>query len=233
MEIAVLSGLAIGAYLLTAKYDQEQSQGDKNMAESTHMLNRDLLDAGINWGNQKVSDLNIVDLNNANAPYTAPMQTTTNDYSSVALDQAARSTYIKAFQPDFYFRNNIEIPIARAQASVYNIELPSVEGMRGDPDNKLGRFPRAYVDYHGKSPHQYTGDDGTMGAMGASEPEIWEEREVPPTGQLNMENNPYGPGGAYQDLMNRANEALVRARGVNQASIIGPPIYGESMGFIS
>lgn len=233
MEIAVVGALGLGAYMLTRNYEKQQSKGDKNMEDSREMLNKDLTEAGISWGNQKVVDLNLADLNSANAPYGAPLQKPTNDFATVALDQAQRSTYVKSYLPDFYFRNNIEVPIANAAAGVYNIELPSVEGMHGDPDNKLGRFPRAYVDYHGDKPYHFTGEYGTMGAMGASQPEVWEERDVPLTGQLNFEQNPYGAGGSIQDLMNRGSEAMIQMRGVNQATIIGPPMFGESRGFIA
>jgi hypothetical protein len=232
MEIAVLAGLGLGGYLLTQQYEKEQSKGDKDMADSTHMLNRDMLEAGIPWGNQKVADLNLADLNSANTPYTAPLQESTNDFGEVALDQAQRTTYVKSYVPDFYFRNNIEFPITSAAAGVYNIEIPSEESIRGDPTRKLARFPRVYIDSRTGNTSKFAGDLGTMGAMGASEPEIWEERDVPPEGQLNFEMNPYGPGGAVQDLMNRGSEALIRARGCNQSTIVGPPMFGESRGFI-
>lgn len=230
--ILVLGALGIGSYILTQNREREESKGDKDMQQSKEMLNKDLAEAGVSWGNQKVSDLNLTDLNSANTPYGAPRQQSTNDYSEVAQDQAERSTFVKRYLPDFYFRNNIEVPIAHAAASVYNIELPSLESVQGDHDSKLGRFPRAYVDYHGQRPHYFTGESGTMGAMGASQPEVWEEGEVPLTGQLNFEQNPYGPGGAVQNLMNTGNENIVKQRGVNQATVIGPPLFGESRGFI-
>lgn len=230
MEYLVSLLIGFAAWQMTSTYVRPLTQGEKDAIGAKESTHNDLSQAGINWGQQRTVDLHLTHLNSAFVPYSAPTQTPTQNLDEIFADQADRDVFLEVFQPSFYFRDNVEMPLTSAAAGVYNVEIPGPDSIRYDPNASLATHPRTYVDNYTMSqkPYYFTGEKGTMGASGAMEPVIWEETNVPPTGQLNFDFNPYGPGGNVQNLMNNRNEVITRARGTNRSTVIGPPLYGTS-----
>lgn len=221
-QLLVIGLMGLGGYYLVQDHSRQSTVGEQDMNQLHGQLHKDNREAGIFWGNQRVRDMNLSGLNSVHMPYSAPRQEPTYDMNDIADDQASRTAYIEAYHPGFFFRNNTEIPMTSAAAGVYNLELPSYKSVRGDPGGSMARHPRAYVI---PEPSRYADSPGVVGAMGASEPEVFEEQDVPLTGQLNFEMNPYGPGGSVQRLFNNRNERITRKQACNRSTVIGPPIY--------
>lgn len=227
-QVPILIVLGLTAAALTVDRTRESTKGEKDASAKREQMFQEYSETGLFWGNQRVSDLHVTNLNSANKPYSAPRQKPTNDLSDIFMDQADRETFLEVYHPAFFFRDNTEMPYTSAAAGVYSgVEVPGTNSIKGDPMATLNRLPRTYIDYHGEKPYYFTGEDGTMGAIGASEPTIWEEVNVPETGQLNFDMNPYGPGGVSQDIMNFKNTNITKKRGTNRSTIIGPPVYGK------
>lgn len=233
MQVAALIVLGLGAYALTVDRTRDVSKGEQDASSKREQMFQEYEETGIFWGNQRVSDLNVTGLNSANKPYSAPRQDPTGDISDINRDQADRETFLEVYHPPFFFRDNTEIPYTSAAAGVYSgVEIPGMLSIRGDPGASLARLPRTYIDCRNcvnSQLYPFTGEEGTLGAMGASQPAIWEEVNVPETGQLNFDFNPYGVGGAVQNLMNVKNSRITRERGTDRSTIIGPPVFGSGL----
>lgn len=225
MEVIILGLLGFGAWKMTNDYIKPMTQGEKDASGAREYMHTDMALAGINWAQQRALDQHVTQLNSANVPYSAPTQKPTSNMNDILVDQADRNTFVQVYQPRFYFRDNTEMPLTSAAAGVYNVEIPGKSSILGDDTQSLSSFARAYIDFEGPRPYYFTGEQGTMGADGASEPSVWEEVNVPETGQMNYNFNPYGPGGVVQNLMNTGNEMVTRARGTNRSTIIGPPMF--------
>lgn len=229
MQFLVVAGLGAVMFLLTrAPTKRQETVGEQDAAALFEQTHKDNREAGVSTGTWRHMDINIANLNEAHKPYSAPRQEPTHNVDDIFEDQSSRNVYASVHAPGFFFRDNTEIPLTSAAAGVYNIELPSYKSFRGDHTASLAHLPRSYVDYTNPSDSRdylFAGDKGSEGASGANEPETWEERHVPPTGQLNFDMNPFGPGGGYQRLFNNQNEQVTRERGVNRAVIIGPPRF--------
>lgn len=218
MELVVLSLIGLGTYYLSQERHSAPINGEKELASRVSTQHKDNREAGIFWGNQRGGEQNTVNLNNAHKPFSAPTQTPTHSIDAITKDQAIRSAFIQTYAPDFYFRNNIEIPYTSAAAGVYSgVELPGRNSIQGDPGASLAQKPRTYIN---PEPSLNAGDRGTTGAMGSSESEVWNEEYVPPTGQLNYNMNPYGPGGAYQTIYNERDERISIQKGVNRSVLL-------------
>ena len=205
---------------------REITQGEKDAVSLRMMVDRDNREMGLNWSQQRVTDLHLTNLNAANKPYSAPTQQPTYNLADISWDNADRNTYLSVYNPNFFFRNNIEIPYTSAASATYNVEIPSRQSIRGDFDAHLARNPRVFVN---PSYEWYAYKKCTSGAMGAGESEVWDEEYVPETGQLNYFMYPYGPGGAIQRLWNNRNERVTRQQGTNRATLIGPPVFNSSI----
>lgn len=208
------------------------SKGEQDAGALKDRIDKDNREIGMNWDQQRVTDLHLTNLNAAHQPYTAPSQDPTYDYSEIARIDADRTTYVSVFNPPFFFRNNNEIPYTSAASARFNIEIPSGMSIRGDTNSSLANNPRVYVD---KGYRQFfANENGTTGANGASESEVWDEEYVPETGQLNFFMYPFSMGGAIQQLFNNKNESITKKRGTNQAQIIGPPMFNtKTQGFVN
>ncbi len=203
---------------------REITKGEKEIVDRRKTTLKDNLETGMKWDIERVTDLHLTNMNAAHQPYSAPVQTPTYDLSEVAFNASDRTTFLSVYGPDFFFRNNTEIPYTSAQSASFSIELPSNESIRGDPGASLSRNPRVYYE-NSKPKAIYANYNGTTGANGASEAEIWDEEYVPETGQLNSFMYPFGVGGAIQRLHNKKNEQRTRKNGTDQSVLLSPPLW--------
>lgn len=225
LAIFVAVGAVAAMSYASVNRTRDFTKGEQDASSTRQRIEKDDKEIGMNWDQQRVTDLHLTNLNAAFMPYTAPKQDPTDDYGDIAYDDADRSTYVSTYNPPFFFRNNNEIPYTSAQSARFNIELPSSQSIRGDTDASLARNPRVYID---QAVAVFANDKGTTGANGASEAEVWDEEKVPETGQLNFFMYPFSMGGAIQQLFNNKNEEITKKRGTNQATMIGPPIFSGS-----
>lgn len=211
---------------LSINRTREFTKGETDAGNLRDRIDKDNREIGMNWDQQRVTDLHLTNMNAAYQPYTAPTQHPTYDYGEIASDNADVHTFVSVYHTPFFFRNNNEIPYTSAASARFNIELPSGSSIRGDTDASLANNPRVYID-HPREGGWYANEKGTTGANGASEAEVWDEEYVPQTGQLNWFMYPFSMGGAVQQLWNNKNEKITKKRGTNQAQMVGPPIFNS------
>lgn len=227
--LIILGGLGAGAYVMTSVPVKDFKRDKTNMLSKYSTNLRDNAEVGISWGTVRTQDLNLCNLNEAWKPRSAPTQKSTRNITDIFRDQADVNAYLEQFGPDFYLRQNGELPMTSAQQSNLNIEIPSVfSSFRGDPNNSLLNYPRVYVDYdestHGYPNREYICDDRNF--YGAGQPETREVCKVPEEGRNNILMNPFGPGGKLQKLVNRFNEKQTEYYGADRSRIIRPPMSG-------
>lgn len=223
MEIVGLLALMGGAgYMVTRNRTPAISRQESSIGQKEKMWNREYNEQGLNVGTFKPTNLGVTNLNDAWKPRSAPRQRATSSLPEIYGGEAESSAYVQEYGPDFYFMTQVpEIPLATAAQSNMNVEIPSCDNsIRGDDDNVLWNYPRVYCDYPaGRNPHIFTGERNTLGA---GEPTESEELYVPREGDLNILYNPWGPGGAVQNVMASNAEAVSRRQGVNQSSVLRP-----------
>lgn len=236
MEILVLAGLgALGlAYASKINVGQMESSvavpsGEGQMNEVTLYKDPepkfarnffDLTEAGMVYGIEKPTNLNVTNLNEAYKPWSAPSQAPTKNVLEFLGNQAISQAYLEAHATPFYFNKNGEIPLASNQQSNPNVEIPGMESIKGDRDASLSFYPRAYVD-SGEEIRKPSAEYRDHFLQGMQPTEM--EMDMPqPEGRLNMDHNPWGPGGHHQRLFSRIHEEESRRRGIDRATILSP-----------
>lgn len=224
MDLALLALLGTGGLVLTGTLPlidpKDFTAPDDTLEERYHAEVRDMSDAGVYWGAVKPQLLNMTNLNESWKPRSAPRQEPTRDVTAIMRDQASQASYLMQYGPQFWFMKKGEMPLATAEQSNPNVEIPNYgESIRGDRHNLLAHYPRVYAE--GGNPNIFTGDPGTLAA---GEPTEDEEREVPFEGAQNYHFNPFGPGGVFQRLMASENERRGRRRRTDQAVVARPPV---------
>lgn len=209
-------------------YDKDGSRdfGTRDTSESgmQHTYMRDMHDAGISYSQFKPSMLNVTNLNEAWKPYSPPDQKETRSLFEFYQTQAKKNAYLGEYAHQFYFMRDGEIPLASAEQSNPNVELPCrFSSFRGDPNNSLTHYPRAYYDIScgGPTPHIFS--EAKNRVWNAGQPTESEVVNVPREGQVNREFNPWGPGGVLQRIFNTRNERETRRKGVDRATRAVPP----------
>lgn len=242
MELLVLVGLgALGvSYLNTADTNRgtqiqtttspggfgEGMQNEVNTYKSIEpKFDRNLFDlneAGMVYGIEKPKLLNVTNLNEAYKPWSAPDQKPVRSIPEFMANQAISQAYLEATGHAFYFNKNGEIPLASAQQSNPNVEIPGGESIRWDPEASLSTYPRVYVS-SGEEVRKPTSEYEDH-FLQAFQPTEMEMRRVQDEGRLNRDHNPWGPGGHYQRIFNSNHEEETRRRGVDRSTILTPVI---------
>jgi hypothetical protein len=240
IPIVLLGVLAAVGYVCTVdKYDTvprgeggSQDAGERDfgthktsLAGMQHTYMRDFHDAGIFWGMNRPQMLNMTNLNDAWKPYSAPQQKSTRSLFQIYKNEAEKEAYLGQYAHPFYFMKDGEIPLASAEQSNPNVEIPCKgQSIRGDTGNSLAFYPRAYADLSqcdGNTPHIFSKKGERI--WNAGQPTEEEEVYVPREGQVNREFNPWGPGGVLQRLFSTRNERETRRKGVDRAVLTVPP----------
>jgi len=223
----LLLGLAAGGFYLTYPRDTPpaNSRSSETVMESGmwdlyRERYRDLHDMGMSYSIQKPSHLELTNLNEAWKPWSAPSQTPSRSVDALFKFQAQKDSYLETYGYPFYFHKNGEIPLASAQQSNPNVEIPNPnQSFRWDPKNSLAHYPRVYAD--GANAHVFSTRKTNM--FDAGEPTESEVVRVPEEGRLNRENNPWGPGGVLQNIWNKQHETLTLRKGTDRSTILAPP----------
>jgi len=228
--VALLGALGALGFVAVSPSLRTWYDPDVSIDTDFRTLHRDLDEVGLSLGAARTGYLNLTNLNEAWKPRSAPRQAPTRNISDIYRDESDIIAYLKQYAPQFYFQWQGEMPLSSAVQSNPNVEVPlCTSSIRYDPDNSLLGYPRVYCDYNdGNNPHLFTGQRGTLSSAG--EPTEWEEQRVPEEGQLNFQNNPYGPGGDLQRLFNRRARKLTRKHWVDRSHLVRPAInnYYES-----
>lgn len=221
--LALAGLLGAGGMVLASPQLKPMDIQDNKMKSDFEQHHRDLAEAGISWGTQRADSHHLINLNEVYKPRSAPRQTSTRNLDEIWRDQADITAYLKQYGPQFHFMRDGSIPLGTPQQSNPNVEIIAENvSFRGDPGYSLTFYPRAYVDNHFGRPTESTFSDEND-ILEAGQPEGWEVLRVPRTGALNFNNNPYGPGGAIQNLNAARHSRYTRRVGPNQATISAPP----------
>jgi hypothetical protein len=189
-----------------------------------HQYLRDFHDAGIHWGINRPTLLNVTNLNEAWKPYSAPSQTETRSLFELYKNESDKSAYLGEYAHPFYFMKNGEIPLATPEQSNPNVELPCrYTSFKGDPGGSLMHYPRVYYDYSCGVDNPHIFSENSKRVWNAGQPTESEVVHVPREGMVNREFNPWGPGGVLQRIFNVRNERETRRRGVDLARRAVPP----------
>lgn len=210
MELLVLGTVAgLGYVLVSPSTRGAPYKSDAPIDENFKSFDREFTDVGISMGAARTAYLDMTNLNEAWKPRTAPRQKPTDNLQDVYRSEADSAAYLTQNGSSFYFQWQGEMPLASTENGNPNIEVPSsISSFRGDPGNSLLYYPRVYFDnYPGMNPIVYSYEKGTMAAGMPTETEV---AFVPEEGQLNINNNPYGPGGFLQRLYN--SDAQTKSR---------------------
>lgn len=192
--------------------DVTKAKDDKPKYERNFI---DMNEAGMIYGMEKPSHLNMTNLNEAYKPWSGPMEQPTRSIPDFFSYQAQKNAYLEATGAPFYFHLDGQVPLASNQQANPNVEIPP-GSIRGDHTDFLLRgYSRSYVDkgYDADRPFSEFRD----GLMNAGEPTTTMVTKVPQQGKLNRDHNPWGNGGVYQNLGNREKESLTRNRGADQS----------------
>jgi len=220
--LAVLGGLAVFGFVAVSPTLRTWYDPDVSIDSQFRTLHRDFDEIGISLGSARTGALNLTNLNEAWKPRSAPRQEPTRNISDIYRDQSDIDAYLFQYAPQFYFQHQSEMPLSSAVQSNPNVEVPTCSSsIQHDPGNSLLYYPRVYCDYdEPNNPHLFTGQPGTISSSGV--PTEWEVQRVPQEGQLNFQNNPWGPGGQLQRLFNRLARAETRERWVDRATNVRP-----------
>ena len=191
-----------------------QSIPEEGRADS---IGLNMRESGMTYSLFRAQNLNLTNLNEDYKPYSAPIQESTYSMNKFLNDQAKNYAYLEANATPFYFTRDGEIPLATAQQSNPNVEVPSTSSIRGDRNASLANYDRVYVDegYDAERPFSTAKDR----LLGAGEPTETEVVHVPEEGRLNRDWNPYGPGGVIQDLYNKRHAYETQKKGADQTHI--------------
>jgi hypothetical protein len=236
MQVLILIGLFGVAYYLGSEEKKEQSElfpgGDRrdfgtkdmSMKGMDHMYMRDFHDAGIFWGIERPTLLNVTNLNEAWKPYSAPSQKETRSLYELYKNESQKSAYLGEYAHPFYFMRDGEIPLATPEQSNPNVELPCrYTSFKGDPNQSLTYYPRVYYDYSCGQDNPHIFSSGNNRVWNAGQPTESEVLTVPREGMVNREFNPWGPGGVLQRIFNARNERITQRKGVDRAVRTVPP----------
>lgn len=225
--LLILAGLGAGALILSAGGTPPRPEQEGNLTLHFQEERQDLDEAGIWWGKQRAWVQNLVDLNDAWKPRSAPMQEATYSMNAVLNNQAEIDAYLKNYGPQWMVRADPQIPVTTPDQSQLNVEIPCPGvSFHGDHENFLATYPRAYADYtcgrdaYDNNWHIFTGQHDTLG-MG--EPTESEELNVPVTGHLNFILNPFGPGGSMQTIQSQRQEGETFWKGTHMDHVLGYP----------
>lgn len=185
----------------------------------------DMVEAGMVYGIEKPTNLNMTNLNEAFKPWSAPDQTPTKSIYEFLSNQATSQAYLEAHATPFYFNKDGQIPLATNQQSNPNVEIPNTNSIRGDREATLANYPRVYVD-GGEEIRKPTAEFGDH-FLGGLQPTEMEMLRVQDEGRLNRDHNPWGPGGQFQRVFSRNHEDESRRRGVDRATILSPVVGSD------
>lgn len=233
VEPLILLAAAAGlGYMYVTPKVSGFTENENSIMETYNTRLKDKYETGFIYDLERTGDHQLVFLNDAWKPRSAPRQDPTDQVTDIFRDQSEIDTYLEKYGPQFWFLEHNEIPLTSAQQSNPNVELPSENSsIQGDPGNSLLYYPRAYIDksFPPETPNTlFTGQYGTMRTT--MEPEEFQEVYVPPQGKPNTQHSVYGPGGAMQRLMSNINEIRTRTKGADQTTILG---QNHSSGFLS
>lgn len=224
MELLLVGALGgLGYMMVSPSTRRFAKEAPEDLDTEFRALARDFSDAGISMGADRTAHLNVTNLNEAWKPRTAPRQGPTRNVNEIFRDQADRDSYLFQYAPQFFFRRTPEVILSNAEQSNPNVEIPAKGvSIHGDPGNSLAYYPRVYYDYAtpGQNPHIFSEDQGRGGAGQPTESEV---RRVPREGDLNYNQNPWGPGGVLQQLFNRHGRQLTNQFGTDRSRVIAPP----------
>lgn len=227
MEVLALIGMAGAGYYLTYPRDKDPANAknmstDEGKEHTAYRKNyRDLHEMGMSYSIMKPTMLEVTNLNEAWKPRSAPGQKQAKSVDELYKSKAMENAYLEAFGYQFYFHKDGEIPLATAQQSNPNIEIPSCSSsFRWDPKNSLTHYPRVYCNGDGRGFQAFSTREENM--MNAGEPTESEVTWVPEEGRLNRENNPWGPGGRLQTIYSNRYERLSKDKGVNRSTVLAP-----------
>lgn len=200
-------------------------------SEMESRYHRDLQEVGLFWGTQRQRITELINLNEVYKPRTAPLQKPTRNLNDIWEDQAETAAYLQKHGPQYHFLRDGSIPLGQPQQSNPNVEIISHQvSFQHDPSYSLTCYPRAYVDNcKGKTTNSIFSNDPLTTEAG--EPTTFSVIHLPKTGLLNFNFNPWGPGGAVQNLNAEKHAARTRHVGVMQAEMVRPPqqtSYGAS-----
>lgn len=215
-----------GMLLMSPKTIKSPKIQDNQMNRDQAMHHQDLAEAGMSWGVQRADTFHEIALNNVFIPRSAPRQESTRNLDDLFRSEAEIVAYVQQYGPQFHFMRDGGIPLGVPEQSNPNVEVISeTVSFRGDPGYSLQYYPRIYVDFHGNqnnSPNDVFAEDEDE-IFDAGMPEVYEVLLQPPSGRLNANNNPYGPGGAIQLLNADRRRNETRKLGLNRAVVARPP----------
>lgn len=222
--VAILGALGALGYIAVSPNLRTWYDPDVDIDTDFRTMHRDFDEVGVSLGAARTGYLNVSNLNETWKPRSAPRQEPTRNISDIYRSEADSAAYVKQYAPQFYFQHQGEMPLATAVQSNPNVEVPlCTSSIAHDPGNSLLAYPRVYCDYNdGNNPHLFTGQPGTMNSSGW--PTETEVLRVPREGDLNIQNNPYGPGGDLQLLFNRRARALTRRHWVDRSHVVRPAV---------
>jgi len=221
IPIALVLGVG---YMMTQTPDSYNAlvhQPDSQKQKDTTMYN--LSEMGIQYNAIKPQALNATNLNNAYLPFSAPFQGSTRSMPSVYQSLSDNIGIVQAYGNAFYINTMGEIPLISAQQANPNVEIPTVNSFPGDPNASLVNFPRVMVDAKGPMAQYAYPFTSAQVAVASGEPTESEVIQVPATGKLNREYNPWGPGGAVQNLYGIIESNRTRRFGTDLSNVITPP----------
>lgn len=229
--IAALGGLSGLAYYLNQyNVDGETPENEKVPLLYRSGMLKDLMSTGIVNATIRPFYLAFTDLNEAFKPHSAPFQTPTHDLGLILEQYDRNLAYEQSYAPAFFFKTPIsQISLSTAEQSNPNVIVPD-KWSQPPGAKSLGYHPRAYYEYHNQELYDktYKNRFTTTGYnTDAGMPTETEVHHVPPdAGPINIEFNPWGPGGLLQNLFNNGLQARTLTQGADLSTIIGPPLTG-------
>lgn len=244
MEFVFLGGLALlGSFYLTKdfnqtgiKTDSETEFGDgrsltpdvttyKNPKPKERRNMMDFSEMGFTYSVAKANTFNLVNLNEAYKPWSAPTQKSTMDIVDIFEDQAKNLAHLEAFSTPFYFTNRQgSIPLGTNQNTNPQVAIPTKASIKGDRNRSLANYPRVYIQ-SGEEIKKLTAEP-CDGFLDAGMPEEENKKYVPLTGKLNRDWNPWGNGGHLQRIFNKRQETTTERKKANRSILMGP-VYGH------
>lgn len=217
--LAIIGG---GLYVIT--YDplagifKQPSTIDPNLIKSRDHIERDLREAGMTYGSQKTSHLAITNLNDAFEPKGPPAQDPNMTLSEFYRYESVRSAFAETFVHPFFFSQEGMIPLTNASQSNPNIEratnssVSQLGGLTVNPRVLVEDFDKVFSEKQ----HQ---------TFRAGEPTESSVLHVPPEGRWWRSANPYGSGGAFQNLYSSQQKRATLSKGTKRDIIIDHENY--------
>lgn len=221
----------------------------QNYSEPVHFLNKEVPDYGepvypqetnynleldemerngISYSVAKASDLSMVNINDAWKPYGPPRQMgiKPGKIHDLYRNEAERNAYVRTYgMAPFVRRNEMEIPVGKAQQSNMNITIPSSKLPKDNPFHALQFYPRVYIDEENWDTNLQLADP-EFKVWGSNQ---WPSEWLPgenhdDEGRFSYWLNPWGLNGNYLNLFRQQHAAKTRSELPNlpQDSIVRP-----------